>query len=90
MLEKTLLDQEVEGSAMESRGHWLQLQALESADWPWNADSVTQEKLSASVLLAFQLLIYRTEIKTAPAPDPESEKKLNKAGKGLGRAPGLY
>ena len=23
-------------------------------------------------------------------PDPESEKKLNKAGKGLGRAPGLY
>ena len=41
MLEKTLLDQEVEGSAVESRGHWLQLQALESADWPWNADSVT-------------------------------------------------
>lgn len=52
MLEKTLLDQEVEGSAVESRGHWLQLQALESADWPWNADSVTLEKLSASVLLA--------------------------------------
>lgn len=39
MLEKTLLDQEVEGSAVESRGHQLQLQALESADWPWNADS---------------------------------------------------